>query len=119
MHYLDLSGIQARSLLDFGGSDAFWAGITKLYASNSGLTSADGVARLTSCRYLYLDNNSLTYAETMRIARELPSGTQLLALDVSGNPGITAVTETALVDAPALAGVEYLNGRRIYRTIND
>lgn len=115
VHYLDLGGIQARSLLDFGGSDALWAGITKLYASGSGLTSVDGVARLASCRYLYLDNNHLNAPEILRIAAELPPGAQLVALDVSGNPGADAATEAALAAVPALAGAEYLNGRRISR----
>lgn len=37
VHYLDLAGVQARCLRDFGGSHALWRGITKLYASHSGL----------------------------------------------------------------------------------
>jgi hypothetical protein len=33
VHYLDLGGIRATSLRDFGGSMVFWGGLTKLYGA--------------------------------------------------------------------------------------
>jgi hypothetical protein len=113
VHYLDLGGVQAASLLDFGGTDALWGGVTKLYASRCGLTSLDGIARLTSVRYLYLDHNQLGAEELRRLCAALPAG-QLEALDLSGNcGGEDPELVEALLCSGLLARCQFLNGRRL------
>lgn len=113
IHYVDLGGIQASSLLDFGGSDQLWAGVTKLYASRSGFTSLAGIGMLRSIKYLYLDANNLPGEELLRLASELPLG-QLHALDLRDNPGLhDGRVLPALLDSGVLARCEYLNGHRI------
>jgi len=72
VHYLDLAGLQAVSLGDFGGSAIFWGGLTKLYASRCGLRSLDGLEALNSIMYLYLDFNNLCENELQRLCRQLP-----------------------------------------------
>jgi hypothetical protein len=120
IHYLDLAGIQATSLQDFGGSDDFWAGVTKLYASNSGLKSIDGISRLKKCRYLYLDNNNLPKEELLKLTSELQTSLhhKLITLDVMDNPGLDEEVTTALLASSLFAvddGNCYLNGKRIQR----
>jgi hypothetical protein len=119
VHYLDLGGIQADSLLHFGGTDEFWAGITKLYASHSGLKSIEGVAKLKGCRFLYLDNSNLPKNELLKLATELSASLhhKVVALDLSNNPGWDEEVEIALVTSPLFAyeeGTCYLNGKKIF-----
>ena len=68
VHYLDLGGIPAASLVDLGGSPTFWAGVTKLYASNGALVDVRGLQLLRNIKYLYLDNNKLPENELMVMA---------------------------------------------------
>lgn len=115
IHYLDLGGVQASSLADFGGSDELLAGITKLYASHCGLRSLDGLHRLPSIRWLYLDHNQLGEAELMRLAEVLPAGARLEALDVRDNTGCTPQVEEQLQGSSLLARAEFMNGQRLHR----
>jgi hypothetical protein len=123
IHYLDLGGIQACSLLSFGGSGEFWAGITKLYASNCGLQNIQGVSLLKNCRYLYLDNSKLIKEELLKLITELPTSLhhRLVSLDLSNNPGYDDQVEAAMLASPLFAIEEeghtcYLNGKKIVRT---
>ncbi|EFN56812.1 hypothetical protein CHLNCDRAFT_144347 [Chlorella variabilis] len=111
LHYLDLGGIQRCSLADFGGAPELLAGITKLYASHSGLRSVEGLGRLPAVRWLYLDHNRLPEAELLRLPGVL-AGVRLEALDVSGNPGCTPEVERRLLASGLLAQAEFFNGRR-------
>ncbi|PRW51022.1 Leucine Rich Repeat family [Chlorella sorokiniana] len=115
VHYLDLAGIQARSLRDFGGRAELWGKVTKLYASSSGLQSLDGLEQLSTIRFLYLDHNSLAESELLRLPDVLPAGVRLETLDLRGNPGLTPAVETALESSPLLARTEFFNGRRLRR----
>lgn len=115
VHYLDLAGLQARSLRDFGGSPELWAKVTKLYASNSALQSVDGLEQLTAVRFLYVDHNNLPEAELLRLPVVLPAGVKLETLDLRGNPGLTPAVEAALEASPLLARAEFFNGRRLRR----
>lgn len=112
VHYLDLGAVPAASLLHYGGSDEFWSGIKKLYASHCGLSSIDGIAKLTGVVYLYLDNNELSEEQLLKLCTALPQG-QLRALDVAGNPGCSDVVPQALLNSGVLAGCEFLNGQRL------
>ncbi|GAB4818391.1 hypothetical protein N2152v2_005437 [Parachlorella kessleri] len=100
IHYLDLGGVQATNLRDFGGSQGFWGGVTKLYASDCGLRRLDGIAQLSRVIWLYLDNNQLCEAELLRLLSGIPAG-QLKALDISGNVGCTDEVLAALEAATA------------------
>jgi hypothetical protein len=112
-HYVDLGGVQAASLQDFGGRADFWGGITKLYASRCGLTHLDGIGSLTTVQYLYLDLNRLGAAELRRLCDDLPPG-QLRALDLSGNPGLDDAGLLADLRASGLLrNCEFLNGQRL------
>lgn len=118
IHYLDLGGILAGCLLDFGGTDEFWAGINKLYASNCGLQRIKGIAKLRDCRYLYLDNSNLPKEELLKLATELSASLhrKLVTLDLSNNPGWDEEVEIALLATPLFAfeeGTCYLNGKKI------
>lgn len=112
LHYLDLGGVQATCLSDYQGSEYLWSNIKKLYASNCGLQTVAGVSSLISCRYLYLDGNALQKEELLRLAEELPL-TEIVALDISRNPGMDDEVEEALLASPALAACEYFNGQRV------
>ena len=109
IHYLDLSGIQAHSLQDFGGSDDFWAGITKLYASRSGLKSVLGISKLKNCQYLYLDHCNLNKNELLKLITELPASLhhRLVSLDLTCNPGWDEEVEIAIFASNLFC---YLNG---------
>ncbi|KAL4855353.1 Ran-binding protein M [Chlorella vulgaris] len=113
LHYLDLGGVQERSLAAFGGAPELLAGITKLYASHSGLASVDGLQRLPAVRWLYLDHNQLPESELLRLPEVLPAGLKLEALDVSGNPGCTAEVERRLLASSLLTVADFFNGRRL------
>ncbi len=54
-------------MLVAGGSQGFWGGVTKLYASHCGLRRLDGIAQLSRVIWLYLDNNQLCEAELLRL----------------------------------------------------
>ena len=114
-HYVDLGGVQATSLLAFGASEEFWSHVTKLYASNCGLQTINGISALTNCRYLYLDGNALPKKELLRLAEMLPA-TGIIALDISNNPGLVEEVETALLNCPAVRLCEFFNGKRIRPT---
>jgi hypothetical protein len=120
IHYLDLGGIQARSLLYFGGTDEFWENITKLYASNSGFSKIDGISRLKNCRYLYLDNSNLPKEELLKLIHDLPASLhhRIVTLDLSNNPGYDEEVERALLASSLFAvndGNCFLNGKKIQR----
>ncbi|KAI7842483.1 hypothetical protein COHA_003837 [Chlorella ohadii] len=115
VHYLDLAGLAARSLRDFGGSPELLGKVTKLYASNSGLQSLDGLERLTAVRFLYLDHNNLPESELLRLPDLLPAGVRLETLDLRGNPGLTPAVEAALESSPLLTRAEFFNGCRLRR----
>lgn len=115
VHYVDLGGIKGHSLSQFGGSDTFWAGVKKLYASNCGLESIDGLKKLTNISYLYLDNNQLSDKELMRLCTEIPRGT-LKGLDITGNPGLTEEVFGAFLDSGILKNCEFFNGERLRDT---
>eukprot|EP00240_Pyramimonas_obovata_P006764 CAMPEP_0118954068 /NCGR_PEP_ID=MMETSP1169-20130426/57649_1 /TAXON_ID=36882 /ORGANISM="Pyramimonas obovata, Strain CCMP722" /LENGTH=172 /DNA_ID=CAMNT_0006901641 /DNA_START=124 /DNA_END=639 /DNA_ORIENTATION=- len=98
-HYLELGGIRATCLLDFGGSPAFWGNITKLYASRCRMRSLDGIDTLHNMRFLYLDQNELPEAELLRILDELPAAADRLeVLDVRDNIGCTPQVELQLTN---------------------
>lgn len=68
VHYLDLGGVEADSLDAFGAPLSLWAGVTKLYASGSGLRTLGHAAdHLTAVRFLYLDGNGLEECELRRL----------------------------------------------------
>ncbi|KAK2079381.1 hypothetical protein QBZ16_003072 [Prototheca wickerhamii] len=112
VHYLDLGGIPAASLVDLGGSPTFWAGVTKLYASNGALVDVRGLQLLRNIKYLYLDNNKLPENELMVMAGMLPQG-QLECLDIRGNPGLTPSVMDALLRHGVVDRCQYVNGRRL------
>lgn len=60
------------------GGASLLAGVTKLYASHSGLQSLEALQGLTAIRYLYLDHNALTAEELLRLPGDLPWSLWLL-----------------------------------------
>ena len=129
LHYLDISGVRASCLADFGGDDETLAAVAKLYAGRCLLTNLRGLERFTSLRYLYLDHNLLESLEWTSLngdgamqthslsaaSDESDSATgweprQLLVIDLQGNP----ITQVAGWDAPldGLPQLEWLNGTR-------
>jgi hypothetical protein len=117
-HYVDLGANRAASLADFGGSDDFWGGVIKLYASRCGLTSVSGAEKLKSVKYLYLDSNNLGENELLRLGSLLQDG-QLAALDVSNNPGCTEEVLRSLRTSGCCRHAEYFNSRRITSSTSD
>jgi hypothetical protein len=109
LHYLDLGGVSAASLAEFGLPAAALAGVVKAYCCGSGLTSLDGVGPPAALRYLYLDGNALPEAALLALAAA-PWARTLEALDVRGNPGCTPAACAAL--RAALAPGAFLNGAR-------
>mmetsp|Transcript_42108 Transcript_42108/g.70260 ORF Transcript_42108/g.70260 Transcript_42108/m.70260 type:complete len:190 (+) Transcript_42108:498-1067(+) len=108
-HYLDLGGIRATCLLDFGGAPPFWGNLTKLYASRCKLHRLDGIAALTRIQYLYLDHNLLPEKEILRLLSDLPGAAHRLeALDVTSNIGCTPEVETRL--HTGLHQAQWING---------
>ena len=57
-----------------GGSPQFWAGVSKLYASNCGLARLEGVEQLTGILYLYLNDCALCEQELLRLRGEGGAG---------------------------------------------
>jgi hypothetical protein len=111
LHYLDLGGVAAASLAEFGLPAAALAGVVKAYCCGSGLTSLAGFgAAAAALRYLYLDGNALPEADLLALAAA-PWAALLEALDVRGNPGCTPAACAAL--RAALRPGAFLNGARV------
>eukprot|EP00966_Prymnesium_polylepis_P215539 4991355-Prymnesium_polylepis.1 len=116
LHYLDVSGIRANSIAEFGGDDVTVGGIVKLYAGRCQLVSLCGLERFTSLRYLYLEENNLRPLEWTDSEGRVhglfdeATGWQLLNIDLQGNP----VSEGSGADCLlcGLSCLEWLNGTR-------
>ena len=104
-------GNRADSLADFGGSAAALDSVVKLYASNCGLTSLDGLQHFAHLKYLYLDGCALTLAEVQSAFLCCPGLTGALeALDLSGNPAEAAFD--LLSEQFNFQNLKWLNGKR-------
>ena len=145
IHYLDLGGNPpgplhhdaprrppiepsielARSLAAYGASPAFWAGLTKLYASNCHIDSLRGVSALSSVIHLYLDNNDVGSEALASGMGELQRLSRLEGVDLAQNPcmaddqagaGVEALAEGLL---PACAALVWMNGQRASKLLLD